>query len=105
MGSPMRTSAVGSSPDSNGEARAIALVGLACRFPGAPDAAALWQLLIEERDAVHEVPAGRWSPSAVGGRVCRAALLDQVDGFDARFFGVSPREAVQMDPQQRLLLE
>ncbi|MEU8516742.1 beta-ketoacyl synthase N-terminal-like domain-containing protein, partial [Kitasatospora sp. NPDC048722] len=79
----------------------IAVIGLACRLPKAPDPAAFWQLLSSGEDAVGEAPAGRWSAAAPA----RGAFLDEVDRFDAAFFGISPREAAAMDPQQRLMLE
>ncbi|MBP2329150.1 acyl transferase domain-containing protein [Kibdelosporangium banguiense] len=86
--------------------RSIAVIGLACRLPGAGSPAAFWQVLRDGVDAVTEVPDGRWpagdEPFA-GAR--RGGFLDQVDGFDAGFFGISPREAAAMDPQQRLVLE
>ncbi|MBI5722129.1 MAG: SDR family NAD(P)-dependent oxidoreductase [Burkholderiales bacterium] len=93
----------------------IAVVGLGCRFPGgADDPAAYWQLLVEGRDAIREVPPDRWDIDAwfdadadAPGRmsVRTGGFLDRVDGFDASFFGISPREAQTMDPQQRLMLE
>ncbi len=92
----------------------IAVIGLACRFPGAPGPAALWDLLRGGTEAVRDTPADRWNaedlyspdPDAPG-RVPtrRGAFLDAVDRFDAAFFGISPREAAAMDPQQRLVLE
>lgn len=88
----------------------IAVVGLACRFPGADGPEAFWRLLEAGDDAVRPVPARRWSPAA-GDRDTpsaaeRAGLLDQdIEGFDAHFFGISPPEAAEMDPQQRLMLE
>lgn len=93
----------------------IAVVGLGCRFPGgitAPDV--LWQFLEDGQCAVGEVPPERWQPFDDGSPEIGAALsrttrwgsfLDDVDAFDADFFGISAREAVKMDPQQRLLLE
>ena len=92
----------------------IAIVGLGCRFPGANGAEAFWQLLDEGRDAVSEVPPNRWDvdafydpdPDTPGRMSTRwGGFLDQVDQFDAPFFGISRREAVGMDPQHRLLLE
>jgi 3-oxoacyl-(acyl-carrier-protein) synthase/NADPH:quinone reductase-like Zn-dependent oxidoreductase/acyl carrier protein len=79
----------------------IAITGMACRFPGAPDLAAFARLLAEGRDAIGPRPAGRWEGEAgpPGG------YLPEVEGFDPRFFGLSHREASAMDPQQRLLLE
>jgi acyl transferase domain-containing protein/SAM-dependent methyltransferase len=92
----------------------IAVVGMACRFPGAPDVDAYWALLRAGVDAVREVPPDRWDvdawfdadPEAPGKSYTRhGGFIDGVRGFDAAFFGVSPREAASMDPQQRLLLE
>jgi phthiocerol/phenolphthiocerol synthesis type-I polyketide synthase C len=92
----------------------IALIGMGCRFPGATDPRAFWQLLSEGRDAVTEVPPDRWhlndvydpDPTKPGTLNTRwGGFIDQVDRFDAAFFGISPREASRMDPQQRLLLE
>ncbi len=95
---------------------AIAVVGMSCRLPGAPDTATLRTLLRDGRDAIGEVPGARWNadglvdqgharPDQTGIR--RGGFLDQeqVDRFDAAFFGISPREAAAMDPQQRLVLE
>ncbi|MFY1830940.1 SDR family NAD(P)-dependent oxidoreductase [Myxococcus fulvus] len=92
----------------------IAVVGLACRMPGAPDVASFWRRLCEGYDAMREVPAERWDIDAYhdaelqapGKMVARrASFVDGVQGFDPLFFGISPREAEQMDPQQRLMLE
>src|SRR5690606_27887580 len=88
-------------------AEPIAVVGLACRFPGgASDPDRYWRLLDGGVDAVREVPPGRIArdpafPEPPG----PAALLDDVARFDAELFGISAREAERMDPQQRLLLE
>src|SRR5438094_2301788 len=92
----------------------IAIVGAACRFPGASGLEAFWRLLISGTDAVTEVDAERWStrfyyhPSrGEPGKsyTWSAGLLSEVGWFEPAFFGISPREAAQMDPQQRLLLE
>ncbi|MBF6194195.1 type I polyketide synthase [Nocardia sp. CDC186] len=91
----------------------IAIVGLDCRFPQAPDPAALWRLLIDGRDAISEVPASRWNaadfhdPAGAPGTINTSGggFLDDADAFDAEFFGITPREAEAMDPQQRLLLQ
>lgn len=94
--------------------RPIAIIGASCRFPGADDLDAFWHLLAEGRDAITEIDDGRWSKglylhprqSEAGKSYTFAAgVLKDVDRFDAGFFGMSPREALQMDPQQRLLLE
>ena len=92
----------------------IAIVGAAARLPGAASVDAYWDLLAAGRDAVSEIPDGRWSkrfyfhpnPRQPGKSYTWAAgVLEDIEGFDAAFFGMSPREAEQVDPQQRLLLE
>src|SRR5260221_1782312 len=92
----------------------IAIVGAACRFPGAPSLDGFWELLISGRDAIREIADERWSTGLYyhpeKGRLGKsytiaAGVLDNIEQFDAEFFGISPREALQMDPQQRLLLE
>jgi thioester reductase-like protein len=93
----------------------VAVVGTGCRFPGgANDPRAFWERLRDGFDAVGPVPAERWDVdrfydadrTAAGKTYVRdGSFLDRVDGFDAKFFGIAPREAVGMDPQQRLLLE
>ncbi|GJE28589.1 L-threonine 3-dehydrogenase [Methylobacterium organophilum] len=92
----------------------IAIIGRACRLPGAPSVEALWQLLTEGRCAVSEIPADRWTrerflhPRAQErgkSYTFAAGVLDDIWAFDPGVFGISPREAEQMDPQQRLLLE
>ncbi|XVS67487.1 SDR family NAD(P)-dependent oxidoreductase [Actinosynnema sp. CA-299493] len=79
---------------------AVAVIGLACRFPGAADPDEYWRLLRSGGDAIGAPPADRGLPLSV-----RGGFLDRVDGFDAAFFGISPREAASVDPQQRLALE
>ena len=95
-------------------AEPIAIVGVACRFPGASGADAYWELLASGREAIGEVPADRWNAAALfdptpetPGRMytTHGGFLRDIDQFDAAFFGISPREAKAMDPQQRLLLE
>ncbi|MFE5262773.1 SDR family NAD(P)-dependent oxidoreductase [Streptomyces coelicoflavus] len=92
----------------------VAVVGLAGRFPGAPDAETFWRNLLAGRDMVTEVPAERWNWQAYDGDPrrdpgttdCRTGgFLDSVTAFDAAHFSLSPREASLMDPQQRLFLE
>jgi phthiocerol/phenolphthiocerol synthesis type-I polyketide synthase C len=92
----------------------VALVGLACRFPGAADLDEFWSLLKAGRDGVGEIPGDRWDveayfhpdPAKPGKMYTRAGgFIADIDKFDAGFFGISPREARRIDPQQRLLLE
>ncbi|MEU6547769.1 SDR family NAD(P)-dependent oxidoreductase [Streptomyces sp. NPDC046859] len=101
---------VGAAPQRHDD---IAIVSMACRLPGADDPDALWRLLDAGREAVGDVPAGRWDtrdlydpdPEATGKAYSlRGGYLHGIDRFDAAFFGISPREAAAMDPQQRLLL-
>lgn len=91
----------------------IAIVGMACRFPGGANSPEeYWDLLKAGRDAITEVPPGRFGNDGLR-KIEQARVpalkwggfLDQVDQFDPSFFGIAPREAVAMDPQQRILLE
>src|SRR4029077_4527720 len=93
----------------------IAIIGLACRFPGgAVNPEDYWRILRGGVDAITEVPSDRWNisdfydsnPEAPGKMYSRwGGFLDSIDLFDAAYFGISPREATALDPQQRLLLE
>ncbi|MFQ4144539.1 type I polyketide synthase [Chlorogloeopsis sp. ULAP02] len=92
----------------------IAIIGIGCRFPGAHNPEAFWQLLCNKVDAITVVPSERWdvdafydsNPGSPGKMNTRwGGFLEQVDRFDAKFFGITPKEASYIDPQQRLLLE
>ncbi len=101
-----------SMPQVDAAVDAIAIVGMACRFPGAPDLDAFARQLEEGRDAVTDGrPDADPGSDAPGLPVIRRAafrrggFVTEIDRFDARFFGVSPIEARMMDPRQRMLLE
>ena len=94
----------------------IAVIGMACRFPGGADTPEkFWEILEKGVDTVTEVPPDRWDAEKyydpdpeVPGKIYTAmgGFLDSpIDRFDASFFNISPKEASRMDPQQRLLLE
>ncbi|KAL8941134.1 MAG: hypothetical protein Q9216_002433 [Gyalolechia sp. 2 TL-2023] len=94
---------------------AIAVVGMACRLPGANDVEELWDLLSSGCSTVEELPRDRvdiernsrilQDQSTASKNVFYANLVDRHDAFDNEFFAIKPREATHMDPQQRLLLE
>ena len=92
----------------------IAIIAVSCRFPGAPNPEAFWDVLSGGVDAIREVPEDRFDidefydpdPEVAGKTYTRfGGFLDGIDGFDPEFFGISPREAVWIEPQQRLMLE
>lgn len=94
------------------EARSVAVIGLASRFPGGSGLDQLWELLRDGVDATTETPRERYDsdalyscdpgPGMIGAR--RAGYLDSAAEFDAEFFDMSPTEATELDPQQRLLM-
>ncbi|WP_416966651.1 SDR family NAD(P)-dependent oxidoreductase [Streptomyces sp. 4F14] len=92
---------------------AIAIVGLAGRYPSADDLDEFWENLSQGRDSITEIPNDRWDstrwydpdPAAPGLAHTRwGGFLRDVDRFDPLFFGISPRQAELMDPQERLFL-
>jgi polyketide synthase 12 len=100
----------------SGDDKGIAIIGMACRFPGGADRPErLWHLLAEGRDAIEPVPQDRWPDHAwddvagalagIGPDAFRGGFLTDLPDWDARFFGVSPAEARRMDPQHRMIME
>ena len=93
----------------------IAIIGIGCRLAGDINTPAqFWRFLLDGDSAVGDVPAERWEPylrrdprnaAVLRATTQRGSFLSDLAGFDAEFFGVSPREAELMDPQQRLALE
>src|ERR1700751_184558 len=92
----------------------IAVVGLATRLPGdmnSPEET--WQALLEGRDAITDLPEGRWSEFMEEPRLAelikkartRGGYLTDIKGFDSEFFALSKTEADNIDPQQRMTLE
>lgn len=96
-------------PHASGTAEPIAVVGVGCRLPGGVHGPAeYWRLLREGVDAIRRVPEDRWpdfTPYPPADALAYGGYLDDIAGFDADFFRISPREAAVMDPQQRILLE
>lgn len=95
-------------------AEPIAIVGIGCRFPGAPGPDAYWNVVAQGTETVSEIPPMRWDidefydpTGTVPGKmsVRWGCFVDGVETFDSMFFGIAPREAARMDPQQRMLLE
>ena len=96
------------------QAEPIAVVGMACRFPGANNPEEFWRLISSGTDAISDVGTERWDigcfdhSSAVANAESstrRGGFVDAIDQFDPYFFNITPREAIRMDPQQRMLLE
>lgn len=92
----------------------LAVIGMACRFPGANNPEEFWDMLLSGRDGITDIPGERWSvekfydsdPEKEGRiYVRKAGIVKDIDKFDAEFFRISPKEAEAMDPQQRLLME
>ncbi|MBW8802167.1 MAG: type I polyketide synthase, partial [Streptomyces sp.] len=87
----------------------VAVIGLGCRLPGGVHGPAdYWRLLTDGVDAIGRVPEDRWrdfTPFPPEDALPYGGYLDDIAGFDADFFRITPREAAVMDPQQRILLE
>ncbi len=86
------------------ESTDAAIIAMACRFPDASTPEAFWENLIDGRDSVTEIPPSRWV-TPLGLRCQWGAFVDEVDGFDAKFFQVEDAEAALIDPHARVFLE
>lgn len=90
---------------------AIAVVGMACKFPGANSVNEFWELLTSGSSMLRQMPSERFQSQGLGRSQSRNPVpfwgnyIDDVDAFDHRFFKISSREAASMDPQQRILLQ
>ncbi|WP_263299840.1 SDR family NAD(P)-dependent oxidoreductase, partial [Xanthomonas citri] len=115
VGQPPVTMAAAANDDRTRDvsAHAVAIVGMAGRFPEARDVRELWRNLLAGRDCVSEVPPSRWDwhlldpvTSASGKAMSRwGGFIADADSFDAEFFHVVPRDAETMDPQERQFVE
>ncbi|NEP77422.1 MAG: type I polyketide synthase, partial [Okeania sp. SIO3B3] len=92
----------------------IAIIGIACRFPGADDYNQLWENLENGVNSISEIPRQRWAvekhyspiPNQPNKTISKwGGLVEGIDEFDAEFFSISRREAAQVDPQHRIMLE
>jgi acyl transferase domain-containing protein/non-ribosomal peptide synthetase component F/thioesterase domain-containing protein/acyl carrier protein len=111
LGDPRPTASPTARRGGSGE---IAIVGMGCRFPGAPSPDSYWELLRTGADSVSRLPEDRWDlaelrasgidPDATP-HIFHGGFLEEIRDFDSGFFGISAREADTLDPQQRLLLE
>ncbi|MEX2567685.1 MAG: SDR family NAD(P)-dependent oxidoreductase [Cyclobacteriaceae bacterium] len=92
----------------------IAIIGMACRFPGASNYQQFWENLLLEKNCVNEIPSSRWDWKSYWGDPKVEAnktnskwggFIEAIDQFDPLFFNLSPKEASYIDPQHRLALE
>ncbi|MCP4167536.1 MAG: SDR family NAD(P)-dependent oxidoreductase, partial [Chloroflexi bacterium] len=114
-GAPAIETSAMSNDEVNRGLEPLAIVGMACRFPGGvrtPED--FWELLYQGVDAISEVPASRWQMDRYRGKkwdsaehaaIAYGGFIEDVEQFDPKFFRIAPREARSIDPQQRLLLE
>ncbi|MFC5743183.1 type I polyketide synthase, partial [Dyella tabacisoli] len=98
----------------HGDGGDMAIIGMACRFPGAGNYDQFWENLCNGLSSISEVPENRWDKDAFYSADVRdknksiskwGGFVDGVEFFDSDFFGISAREAQVMDPQQRIMLE
>lgn len=112
---PMSIPSNSSPPDTETESNEIAIIGYSCRVPGNVNSPSeLWSFLLSRGDGSGEMPSHRWDPyrtrqignaEILANTTSKGYFLQNLEHFDASFFGLSPREAEQMDPQQRISAE
>lgn len=99
---------------SNASEEPIAIIGMSCIMPQSDDKEEFWNNLVEGKDLITEIPADRWdykafnSPDETNDNITLSkwgGFMREVDKFDCKFFGISPKEAELMDPQQRLFMQ
>ncbi len=104
------TNTIAKEPDQSYD---VAIVGLSCNFPDAPNTESFWENLINEKNSIQEISKSRWSwedyyeqTTSPGKTISKwGALIDDIDHFDPHFFNLDPEEALLIDPQERLLLQ
>ncbi|KPA11137.1 polyketide synthase [Candidatus Magnetomorum sp. HK-1] len=89
------------------ESDKIAIIGMACRFPGANTVGEFWKMLKNGIDAISTIPENRMNQMLFNDSTFpkHGGYLNNIDCFDAKFFRISPHEAEKLDPQHRMLLE
>ena len=112
---PMSIPPTASPPDTENESDEVAIIGYSCRVPGNVNSPSeLWSFLLSKGDGSGEMPSHRWDPyrtrqvgnaEILANTTSKGYFLQNLEHFDASFFGLSPREAEQMDPQQRISAE
>ncbi|MBG6133704.1 polyketide synthase PksJ [Aquimarina sp. EL_43] len=91
----------------------IAIVGLSCNFPDAPNIQTFWENLVDGKNSINEISKSRWNwedyyeESVSPGKTISkwGAMINDIDCFDPKFFDLDPEEAILMDPQERLLIQ
>lgn len=113
-GSEKATTAVRVKKTNSTDKDDIAIIGISGMFPGAKDIEEYWQNLISNKNSITKIPENRWdwrefyknSPDENNKtKIIWGGFMNDIDKFDAGFFGINPREARHMDPQQRLMLQ
>jgi acyl carrier protein len=107
---PFKDSTLVQAPTPKQTAQGVAIIGVSCHYPQSPDPAAYWQTIVNNQNAITALPEARkaWCDKALFAQSdysFASGFIDDIDLFDADYFGISAREARMMDPQQRLMLE